>query len=287
MSTQIARLETLGGEAFKAHHVAKRQPVIVTGHVPIREAASRWSLDHLVAHHPDHRVTVEFYEDGNRNRQWAYKTMTLGEYVSLIRQPGERARYYLAQKSLKDVLPNLAKDVPPPAFLSETVEETDPVVFLGIDTYTGAHYHFAPNEAVLMQIVGRKKVVLFPAEQYQCFYPRPWFLKRSNWSRVPFADRAQDLDAAWMPEDARKKFPRIGRVNAMECVLAPGELLIIPQGWFHIVYGLGESLSVTYFWHGAWRNGFWKVALRDALTTIQKKLVRKSSEVLRGLRSPD
>jgi hypothetical protein len=271
----IPRVETLDGQVFRDQHVARRRPVIVTGHVPIRDAARRWSLDYLVARHPDHKVTVEFYEDGDRNRHWAYRSMTLGEYVSLIRQPGERARYYLAQKPLKEVLPNLVQDVPPPDFLRAAADEVRPVVFVGIDTYTGAHYHVAPNEAVLMQIVGRKKVALCPAEQYQCFYPRPWFRSRPNWSRIPFrADDAQGGDT-WMPEDSSRRFPRLGRAKVLECVLAPGELLVIPQGWFHVVYGLGESLSVTYFWHGSWRNAYWKIGLRDALMTLQEKYVRR------------
>jgi hypothetical protein len=282
MHTPIERAPTLDGGVFKDHHVAGRVPVIVTGHSAIRDAATRWSLDHLVERHPDHKVSVEFYEDGNRNRPWVYRSMTLGEYVSLIRQPGERARYYLAEKPLKDVLPNLAQDVPPPDFLREVAEKTRPVVFLGIDTYTGAHYHFAPNEAVLMQIVGRKKVVLCPAEQYRSFYPRPWFLKRSNWSRAPM--NPGGAQGAWMPEDTGGRFPRLRTAPALECVLALGELLVVPRGWFHIAYGLGESLSVTHFWDGSWRNAYWKIALRDALTAAQKASVEKVRGIVKRVR---
>jgi hypothetical protein len=279
MHPHIERVQTLDRRVLKNHHVAKRRPVIVAGHSPIREAAKRWSLDYLVAQHPDHKVSVEFYQDGDRNRPWAYRSMTLGEYVSLIRQPRERARYYLAQKPLREVLPNLAQDVPPPECLDEAEDETDPVVFLGVDTYSGAHYHHAPKEAVLMQIVGQKKVVLCPAEQYHHFYPCAWFSKRPNWSRVPFrSDDTPDGDTAWMPEDAEKRFPRLSKATVVECVLAPGELLFIPQGWFHIVYGLGESISVTYFWHGLWRNGYWRVALHDALSIVQKQYVLKPLE---------
>ncbi len=277
MHTDIQRVDTLTRNVFKDHHVAKRVPVIVTGHSPIREAAKRWSLDYLVAQHPDHKVSVEFYHDGNRNRHWAYKSMTLAEYVSLIRDPRERARYYLAQKPVRDVVPNLAHDVPPPDFLDEAQDETDPVVFMGIDTYSPAHYHLAPKEAVLMQIVGKKKIVMCPAEQYQSFYPCAWYSKRTNWSSIPFkADGPQDGETSWIPEDVKSKFPRLGKATLLECVLGPGELLVIPQGWFHIVFGLGESLSVTYFWHGLWRNSYWKVGLRDALSIIQKEYVLKT-----------
>jgi hypothetical protein len=279
MPTEIQRVETLGRDALDAQYLSKNSPVIVTGHSAIRDAAKRWSLDYLVVKHPDHKVSVEFYQDGNRNQPWVYRSMTLREYVSLMRNPAERARYYLAQKPLGEVLPNLAHDVPPPAFL-DGVEETEPVVFLGVDTYTSAHYHHAPREAALMQIVGKKKVVLCPSRHYQCFYPCAWSSERPNWSTVPFtspSDDTQDTEPGWMPEDAKRRFPRLAEAGVLECVLGPGELLFIPQGWFHIVYGLGESISVTYFWHGSWRNGYWRVALRDALSIVQKQYLRRSN----------
>jgi hypothetical protein len=283
MHTDIQRVETLGRKVLRDDYLVKNFPVIVTGHSAIREAAKRWSLDYLVAQHPDHKVSVEFYADGNRNQPWVYRSMTLGEYVSLIRKPGERARYYLAQKPLREVLPNLAQDVPPPDFLNQDEDKCDPVVFLGVDTYTGAHYHDAPREAVLMQIVGRKKVVLCPAEQYQRFYPCAWSSARPNWSEVPFKSPSgdtQDSEPGWTPQDANSRFPRLGEAMVAECVLAPGELLFIPQGWFHIVYGLGESISVTYFWRGSWRNGYWKIAVRDALSIVQKRYVLRLREMV-------
>jgi len=278
MHTDIERVETLSWDGLHDRYLARNRPVIVTGHRAIREAATRWSLDYLVEQHPDHEVSVEFYPDGDRNQPWSYRGMTLGEYVSLIRTTRERPRYYLAQKPLGEVLPNLARDVPPPAFLDH-VNETEPVVFLGVDTYTSAHYHHAPREAALMQIVGRKKVVLCPAERYRYFYPCAWFSERPNWSTVPFTSPMGDMkdsEPGWMPEDAASRFPKLGKAHVSECVLAPGELIFIPQGWFHIVYGLGESISVTYFWHGSWRNGHWRVALRDGLSIIQKQYLRRS-----------
>jgi hypothetical protein len=276
MENDIPRVEALDREQFQKNYLARNVPVVVTGHSAIREASRKWSLDYLASEHAHHRVPVEFYADGNRNRPWVYKNMDLGEYVSLIRRPEERNRYYLAEKPLAEILPNIAGDVSPPSFLKEDEDRPSAVVFAGVDTFTNAHYHATPSEAVLMQIVGRKRVVLCPARHYRFFYPRPWFAVRPDWSSIPFnCDGTRADRPFWMPGDATERYPGLGKAAVMECVLRGGELLFIPQGWFHIVYGIGESISVTYFWGGSWRNAYWRVAMRDALSIFGKRYLSR------------
>lgn len=52
-----------------------------------------------------------------------------------------------------------------------------------------------------------------------------------------------DLDA---PDDAR--FPRFAPTPFQDCVLAPGQMLYIPPGWWHYVKALDTSFSVSFWW---------------------------------------
>ena len=44
-------------------------------------------------------------------------------------------------------------------------------------------------------------------------------------------------------------WPRFAEARQWTCVLAPGELLYIPRGWWHHVRALSASFSVS-FWFG-------------------------------------
>lgn len=271
MFTSVKRVAECSVEEFDRDFRGRNQPVIVTKHPGIAEAALRWSIDYLVSKHPDQSVSVETYPGGDRNQSWNVQSMKLADYAVRIRdRPAARDELYLAAQPLEGTLPNTFRDVPPPSFIAH--QKLLGQVFVGVDTYSNAHYHSAPYEAVLMQIVGTKRLVLCPAEHYQSFYPCAWYSGRSNWSRIGCdtrgAARAGSGGAYFLQADD-PAFPKAREAPLLECVLQPGESLFIPQGWFHVVYGVGEAISVTYFFKGSWRHAHFPIAVRDALTRLR------------------
>lgn len=249
MRTQpIERIERLSPESFARNYRRRGRPVIITNEPGVRAAASRWNLDYLVGMHPHHQVSIEHYETGD-TRFWSYKDMELAQYVELIRsQPGARSQYYLAEKPLAEALPNIVSDLITPEIVSRTKIE-QAAVFLGIDTFTRAHYHSTPMEAVLTQLCGKKRLTLLAPGKLGLLRPYPWYAMRSNWARLSMS--TQDGSPATIA------------ATLYECMLEPGEMLFIPQGWFHEARGLGESVSVTYFFRGSWRDAHPRVAARD------------------------
>lgn len=84
---------------------------------------------------------------------------------------------------------------------------------------------------LLVQVTGRKKVVLFS--------PR----EASNLYLSGDKSRVLDIDSPDL-----STFPRFSRVTRHECHLEPGDVLFIPALWFHNVVSLDFGVAVNVFW---------------------------------------
>eukprot|EP00899_Mesostigma_viride_P015022 jgi/Mesvir1/23520/Mv18225-RA.1 len=93
--------------------------------------------------------------------------------------------------------------------------------------------HFDTMDNILMQVVGRKRVVLWPPHAARHLYVH------KSTSAVLDID-APDID----------KFPNFHHAmpHAVACTLEPGQMLFIPALWFHNVLPLDFSVSVNLFW---------------------------------------
>lgn len=280
MNESILRIQNLDSRQFKQDYLAQNRPVIITGYDTLREASKKWSFDYLVSKHPGHKVPVDYYHDSrysppeNRNPPLEQLHMDYKEYVSRIQHsPEDRKKLYLAEQPLSEFPSEITQEAAPPAFLEG--KKTYPVIFMGIDTYSHAHYHPVRNEAILMQMMGRKKLILISAKDYQCWYPNPQFSWNMNWSSIPMdVDPSKTFNdsagyQAWIQrENKHGKYLKASSVKTLECVLEAGEILFIPQGWFHLVYGIGENISVTHFFKSSWLYAYWPLAIRDGLAWL-------------------
>ncbi|KRX24698.1 tRNA wybutosine-synthesizing protein 5 [Trichinella nelsoni] len=84
---------------------------------------------------------------------------------------------------------------------------------------------------ILLQIVGRKRVVLFDPSQI------PYLYLEGDKSKVIDID---DLEST--------EFPQFQRAVRNEGILYPGDILYIPALWFHNTTAMDFSISVNVFW---------------------------------------
>ncbi|RKE40037.1 hypothetical protein B0G76_6498 [Paraburkholderia sp. BL23I1N1] len=102
----------------------------------------------------------------------------------------------------------------------------------GVSLVTRLHCDLA--NSFLAQIHGRKRVRLYAPAQENAVYALDAF-NTYRPCRVDVA--APDLT----------RFPRFAEAKGVDVVLDPGDLLVIPTGWFHCVWALDHVLSISRF----------------------------------------
>ena len=245
MSMTVERVAAPSRHAFDVEFVRKQKPVILEGLTRNWPACGRWTFDRAVAVGQARRVPVHAW---NGHPMGKGTSMTLHEYVSLVRDnPTARTQYYIAQTPIGQVLPELQQEiVTPPVFDASRLKHT--FLFMGVDTYTGPHYHTIRNQAILAPLVGWKRVIMFAVSDHRRLQSPPWLttgrkLFTFNWSQLPFHRDAR-------LEEMAREFSSLEGIEPFECTVHPGDALFIPSHVFHIVYAMGESMAVTFFWRG-------------------------------------
>lgn len=173
---------------------------------------------------------------------------------------------YLAQHNLFHQIPLLRNDIRIPDFCWAAVPRhpTDPAKdqpqvdvpqlnawFGPARTITPLHTDGYRN--LLCQVVGAKYVRLYPPWCSAAMRPRPpeHGVDMSNTSAVDVGVlEGWDEPPEGMDEEAIEGMGRgLDGVECWECVLEPGDTLVIPIGWWHYVRSLSISFSVSFWWN--------------------------------------
>lgn len=258
MVRPVSRLDAqrLTANLFFQQYQKPGQPVVLTG---LLTGVSTWNLDFLEQHlgnltFPVRRYGHDRYQQDKR--QWK----TAGSGVEAIQLPfrqyleqlrtGEAAAQdlYLARCALNDT-PLAEPDmlVQPEQQLQLRWPATPLNLWLGSGGHTSC-LHYDPMDGTLTQLIGVKRIILFPPHQLYNLYPLPvlnhlrYGLKRRAVYSQVYPD-APDLQA----------FPRFATAQQYryETELHPGDILFIPAGWWHEVQSLGSGVvcSTNRFWH--------------------------------------
>jgi hypothetical protein len=120
----------------------------------------------------------------------------------------------------------------------------------------GVH-HDLGKEQMLMQLVGRKAVVLFDDD---------WHNTRSLY---PVRDYKEAFRSAIMDVDDvdLDRFPRFSEATAHVGILEPGDAVYMPRAWWHDTRPLGLSLSINLRCFD-WVMGTWKATEAAAMGLV-------------------
>ena len=193
--------------------------------------------------HVSVHVMRPVYEDAKLNfvdRNFDYKTVPFPMLVNECFSATEKIyfRSLARRRSTTDFwlnFPELAEDFSVPhGFRSTVLGERYSQSCLrmstsGVQLWT--HYDIMDN--ILCQIVGTKRVVLYPPDQYTNLY-----MKDS-------VSTVLDIDNPDL-----QRFPRFADSSSRgyEVILEPGDILFIPSLWFHNVLALTPCVGINIFW---------------------------------------
>lgn len=220
--TAIPRIAPLEAKAFR-ERAMEGMPFLMTG------AAARWPLasldvDSLRAHysHLPVRARVGDYIATAFAPDRAMRDMSLLAYLDLVAADTPGLPPYLGNLELRELnrlchWPAYFDKMGPPRF------------WLGpAGTVTPLHCDYDDN--VFAQVWGSKRVVLAPPHHDEFLYPNE---ANAILFGSPFDPEAPDYE----------RYPLARQAACVECIVAPGDMLYVPAGWYHQVRALTFSLS--------------------------------------------
>lgn len=206
---------------------------------------------------------------------WSQKLIPFREFLSSYIDPSlsldpadspgsaDERKGYLAQHDLFSQIPQLRNDVLLPDYLWTTPplhpspSQNKPKVdapqlnawFGPAGTITPLHTDSMHN--LLCQVVGRKYVRLYPPEcDAMCPRGVEGGVDMGNTSRVDVGVvEGWDEVTEGGGEISEKEAERFKGAEYWDCVLAPGDTVYVPIGWWHYVRSLSVSFSVSFWWN--------------------------------------
>lgn len=239
MSGVIDKQESLSTEEFKRQFQTKRTPVILSKSFNW-DALSIWDFPYFKKKYADKTVQLDFYSEVE-NHSWGVRTVKLPEALDLIsNNTNKKVKHYLMQKSISEEFPELLSDIQLPKYANTQIDYFINLWIGEAGIISQAHYDCSDN--FLTQIVGRKRVRLFPPTESMNMYSYRVDEDYLGDKSASHISRIQDSDFVM------GDFPNFKNVTCFEEILSPGDILYIPAGWWHEIKSLDTSISVNFWW---------------------------------------
>ncbi|KAL2481748.1 F-box protein [Abeliophyllum distichum] len=226
----IVRKRVVSIEEFVLNFEEPNKPVLLEGCLDDWAALKKWDREYLVEVCGDVRFSVGPVE------------MKMEDFFKYSDQAREERPLYLFDPKFAEKVPQLGMDYEVPAYFNEDLfrvlgnERPDYRWVIIGPAGSGSSFHIDPNSTSAWNAVikGSKKWVLFPPDVVPPgVYPSPdgaevacpvsiieWFMNFYNATK------------SW------KKRP-------VECVCKAGEVIFVPNGWWHLVINLEYSVAIT------------------------------------------
>ena len=211
--------------------MAESRPVVITGLEPSPPCRD-WSIDKLAERYGDAVVRVRS----------ATQRQTMAEFVAELKAFEANPYDNMIEGFVKPYTEGAAlpqemwADFGPLFF--EREDFIPPQLWLGsVPTHIPtSSLHRDPLTGFLLQVIGRKRLDLYSADQEELLYPMKSY---NNYQPCWFKPEAPDYDI----------YPKARDAKCLSVTLNPGELIIQPAGWFHQVHAIDSpNMSVSYFW---------------------------------------
>ena len=255
---QIERKSNVAPADIAREHLrGPGKPVVITDATENWPARSKWTFEFFKTMYGSDPATA-WLGRGSR----VGKLTTLSAYINFLDAPlaelpgvwigrdkdgrpppasdGRSSPFYLLGWYGFRQHPELYDDIAPaPYFVLDLVPTLSPTlrdvfewtsnkeytaIFIGPkDSLSALHRDYWNTHAYLAQIQGRKRAILFSPNDLEFLYEGQVDPERPDFERFPLFDRA----------------------TAYECIIEPGDTLLIPANWLHHIRGLEKSITVS------------------------------------------
>jgi hypothetical protein len=221
---------------FAKHYLRARKPVLITGGMDDWSAMRTWSFESIGARLGNRMIRPVVMDRGNfridLHAGVRVESMTFPAYAERIANT-DAPPYYL-RLPLEGEYDELFTDYEIPVYCRRRIFLKRNLWVGGRGASSDLHYDMTHN--VVAQVTGHRRVLLFGPEQSDALHPFP--LRTLNWHHSQVHVDAPDL----------ARFPRYRDARPIELEIKRGEMLFLPQGFWHRFETLEPSIAVNFFW---------------------------------------
>lgn len=214
----------LSNDEFLLRYGAPNMPFLLKNGVSDTPAMQKWDWQFFKDQYGDRTVIV--YRTSNRN---VYEKMSFKQYIEYLLETNEDDPLYLLDWFVAKNCPELITDFSVPEYFNSWIDKLVPMSkFLAF--YIGPQKSASPLHIDILStsawnavFTGKKLWVFYPYEQTRYLY---------NGKVNPFN-----------PDD--EKFPLFKQATGYYAVQDAGDLVFTPSNWWHAVYNIEPTLSLT------------------------------------------
>lgn len=232
---EIERVKTISKEDFYNNYVKKQKPVVIEQLTKDWPAYEKWNLnyikdiagDKIVPLYDDRPVS---HKDGFNE---AHAKMKMSDYVDLLQSKPTNYRIFLY--NLMKEVPLLAKDFKWPNIGLRLVKQLPMLFFGGENSKVFMHFDIDYSNILHFHFHGKKRCMLFAPEATPYMYKVPYSLIAR-----------EDID---FDNPDFEQWPALKKVKGLVCDLNHGEMLYMPEGYWHYMKYVtpGFSMSLRAF----------------------------------------
>lgn len=229
ISKNTPYIEELETTEFQENYLKKEEPVMVKNFVSKQIFFQKWTPDFLTEKYGEKMVGI--FDDAVPREGRSYKRpdkyITFKEFLNGITNGNKKYRLFLF--NLFRIAPELRQDLEFPKLKTFFLTKLPYTFFGSKGSITRIHQDMDFSNVFLLQIHGRKKVILISPDQSDLLY------------RLPFNVHSEIN----ILKPDYEKYPALKYVRATEYLLQPGDLLFIPSGWWHHIEYIDGGYSIS------------------------------------------
>ncbi len=233
-SKALPSVTEIDAPTFKKEYLKRQKPVNMKGLANAWPARTKWNIDYFLKLEKNKQVRLDigniFQGESDATKQ------TFQQFIQNLKESESAASKtdkYLALFNIFEEFPELREDTDF-SILNQFTKKDFVYGWIGPKgTVTGLHTDSANN--LLAQLKGTKLVLLTEPK-----YTRKMYLSKKF-------DLAAQVSSVNINDFDETKFPRFREIPFYSMILEPGDVLFIPQGWWHYVKSLDFSISVNNF----------------------------------------
>ncbi len=261
-TSSVARVEhpyPLAG--FYLEYFIPRRPVVIRTRslAELAWRTERWTNEYLDEQAGGESVAVLTSHNGNDFGldKARYETMPFREFIAraMARPEGDETLYLNLQDNARDrllepPLLQLSGDFSVPPYFKDLMLRCMNL-WMGnssSEIVTPLHHDFNDNLYVVVQ--GRKQFTLFPPSEAGNLYTRGTVLEVEQNGNIRYAsmDGMPHLSRVDLANPDLERYPRFAAAQKtrLDVELEQGDMLFLPNGWFHRVVSRGRHVAVSF-----------------------------------------